>query len=837
LPLPRASALPDKLPVVDAMPALRAALSGGHAVLVAEPGSGKTTLVPLLLLDEDWLAGRRIVMLEPRRPAARMAAARMARLCNETIGQTVGYQVRFERRLSAATRIEVVTEGLLVRRIQGDPELSDVGLVIFDEFHERNLQGDLSLALCLDVVRSLRQDLRLLVMSATLDPEPICRWLPAEAICAPGRTHPIEVSYDRSDAQAIEAPAACVRLTERALNETTGDVLVFLPGRSEIERYLTALAASGCAAGIEQLPLHGQLDRRAQDLALDRAAAKARRVIAATDIAETSVTIDGVSAVVDSGFARRPRFVGATGLTRLETQRISCASADQRAGRAGRLGPGRAYRAWTPARHSRLPLANQPEIASADLAPLALEIAAWGAQVDELQWLTRPPEVGLRRAFDLLRGLGALREDGRITPQGRRMVRLPAHPRLAHLLVQAPGEADQSLAADIAALLSERDPLSGDSRRHAGADIEARLDVLTRFRRAGRSAEGDPAALRQVERAAAQFRRLVTGQAGGSGLTPGVALLLAYPDRIGQLSPGDGRRYLLRTGRAARLAANDPLLGTPYLVAASIDAGDREGLVHLAAPVSVDEIEEHLSAQIESLRELRWDGGVDDVVARQVRRLGAIALQEREEPLRPDDDLLPLIVERIGSVGLDRVLKLPRELLSRVARMRRLEPGAGWPDYSPQGLTAGIDDWLGPWLSNGGGLRAVRKTGVESILANHLGRERLQRLDDALPTHITTPAGTRRRISYPPDGDPILALPMQELFGERAGPRLAGGQVSLVLHLLSPAGRPLQITSDLAAFWAGAYADVKKEMRGRYPKHHWPDDPAGAAATRSLKRR
>ena len=363
---------------------------------------------------------------------------------------------------------------------------------------------------------------------------------------------------------------------------------------------------------------------------------------------------------------------------------------------------------------------------------------------------------------------------------------------------------------------------------------------MAHFRRAGRSTEGDPAALRQIGRSAAQFRRLVAGESGrndGSYLTPGAALLLAYPDRIAQRSPGDGRRYLLRTGRAARLAASDPLLGTAYLVVASIDAGDREGLIHLAAPVSADEIEAHLAAQIENLRELRWDLAVDDVVARRVRRLGAIVLQEREAPLRPDDDVLPLIVERIGSLGIDRVFELPLELLSRVARMRRLEPAGGWPDYSLQGLTAGIDDWLGPWLSHGGGLRAVRKTGVAPILSNHLGRERLQRLDAALPTQITTPAGTRRRVSYPPDGDPVLALPMQELFGERAGPRLAGGRVSLVLHLLSPAGRPLQITSDLAAFWAGAYADVKKEMRGRYPKHHWPDDPARAAATRSLKRR
>jgi ATP-dependent helicase HrpB len=435
--------------------------------------------------------------------------------------------------------------------------------------------------------------------------------------------------------------------------------------------------------------------------------------------------------------------------------------------------------------------------------------------------------------------LGALQENGMLTVQGRQMVRLPVHPRLAHMLVQGAGEEDHRLLTDVAALLSEPDVLRGKLRRMAGADLAHRLSLLATFRNKPEHAQADHAALRHLDRVAAQFRGLcpVEAHTDRRPLSLGAALLLAYPDRLAQCSPGEGRRYLLRSGRAAMLRADDPLIGTPYLVAASVDAGKREGLIHLAAAVALDEIKALCEADIDWRRTVYWDQDVGDIVARQRQCLGSIVLQERPDALQSEDPIFDVLAERIGAVGLERTFELPSALLVRVELMRRLEPDRDWPDFTLDGLTACLAEWLLPWLAPGTGLRALSKIGLDSLLRSHLGRERCQQLDDALPQHITTPAGTQRRIAYALDAEPVLALPMQELFGERIGPRLAGGRVRLVFHLLSPAGRPLQVTSDLAAFWAGAYHEVKKEMRGRYPKHHWPDDPANTPAGRSLKKR
>lgn len=817
---------------------LRAALRAGHAILSAEPGSGKTTLVPMMLLDEPWLQGRRILMLEPRRPAARMAARRMAALLGEAVGATVGYQVRFERRMSAATRIEVLTEGLLLRRIQADPELAGVGLVIFDEFHERHLTGDLSLALALDLTAALRADLRLLVMSASLDAAPLAALLPATPIDAAGRPHPVEIRYAERDVEMRDPIPACRRALADAVRDTDADVLVFLPGRREIER-LRAEVDARWKGELDALPLYGDLPADAQDAVLQGPGSR-RRVIIATDIAETSLTIPGVRAVVDSGLARRPLFDPRSGLTRLDTLWISKASALQRAGRAGRLGPGRCYRAWTAARHERLADWQAPEIAEADLAALVLEVANWGlASPDDLRWLDPPPPAHWQQACALLRDLGALDGAGHITPSGRQMARFPTHPRLAHLLANASCPADRRIAADLAALVSERDPLRRVQASARSADIGLRLDALAALRAGSALDDGvDPTAMRRVDRAARQFLRLCPRRAAGtSGLTAGRGLALAYPDRVALCAGGDARRYVLRNGRAVRVADGDPLQGRRLLAVADVDAGRRDGVVRLAAALEASEFDALFADAVETRRELRWDDGRADVVARVVQRLGALVLADDAVPLREDDATAPLLFAQIRQHGLGAFFDDPVELRARVERARQLDPEGGWPDFSEPGLLATLGDWLADWLKPGKGAGQLEALRLDSVLGGLLGWERSRVLDRWLPTQFETPAGTRRKIRYAVDGPPVLAVPLQEVLGLDAGPTLADGRVTVLLHLLSPAGRPLQVTADLAAFWAGAYASVRKEMRGRYPKHDWPEDPASARATRLTRRR
>ena len=830
--------LPE-LPIHASLDELRMALSRGHAVLTAEPGSGKTTLVPLLLLQEPWLAGHKILMLEPRRPAARMAARRMAALLGEAVAGTVGYQVRFERKVGADTRIEVLTEGLLLRRLQADPELKGVGLLIFDEFHERNQQGDLSLALSLDVASALRTDLRLLVMSASLDPLPLVSLMPAEAVNAPGRVYPVEVEQAETDAELRDPVPACMRALAAALSQTTGDVLVFLPGRREIER-MRADVTTSWGTEVDALMLYGDMPAAAQDKVLQGGAGR-RRVIMTTDIAETSLTIEGVHAVVDSGLARKPMFDPNTGLTRLQTRRISKASALQRAGRAGRLGPGRCYRAWTSARQARMEDWSAPEVVEADLAPLVLELANWGVvAADELKWLDPPPAAHWQQAVDLLRQLGAVDEKGCITGTGRQMVRFPAHPRLAHVLASAVGRLDQALASDVAALLSERDPLRRGRGHLRNADLGVRLDALASLRRkAPLSDSFDRSALQQIDRVAQQFLRLcsTSQETGSKQMDPGRCLALAYPDRVAMKASSDGRRYLMRNGRAAVLDESDPLQGRAFLAIAGVDAGRREGVIWLAAEIGRDEFEALFEDRIRAGREVRWDPDRRDLVARSVRRLDALLLGDEAVALKNDDPVAPLLMQQIRQQGLAAFFDDPVDLRARVQLMRQVYGDERWPDFSEQGLLAGLEEWLLPWLKNGVGARQLRKIRLQDVLSGVLGWEGVRELDRCLPTHFETPAGTRRAIRYALDGSPVLAVPLQEVLGMREGPRLAEGRAPLVLHLLSPAGRPLQLTNDLAAFWAGAYTEVKKEMRGRYPKHYWPDDPAASQATRFTKRK
>jgi ATP-dependent RNA helicase HrpB len=823
----------DPLPIEPVIPALREALSTARAaVLQAPPGAGKTTRVPLALLEEPWLAGRRIVMLEPRRLAARAAARRMAELLGEEPGGTIGYRIRHETRVSEATRVEVVTEGVLTRMLLSDPALEHAGLVIFDEFHERSIHADLGLALTLQTRSVLRDDLRVLVMSATLDGAPVAGLLGgAPIVTSEGRSFPVETRYvaPRAGARVEEAVAGAVRA---ALGEHSGDVLAFLPGAAEIRRAEALLA--GAAADV--IPLHGTLPQALQDRALRPSPPGRRKVVLATAIAETSLTIDGVRVVVDGGLARVPRYSPRTGMTRLATVRVSRASADQRRGRAGRQAPGVCYRLWPAHQDPTLVPRSAPEILETDLAPLALELAAAGvADPAELAWLDPPPAPALTEARALLVQLGGLDGAGRITAHGRRINRFALHPRLAHMVVVGRSLGAGGLACELAALLTERDVL----RRQGGsaeADLGLRLDLL---RGRVERADVDREALRRVRTEARICR-----EAGGSSIppsrespvSPGVLLALAYPDRIAQRRPGEGGRFLLRNGQGAFL---DPqaLAQADHLVAAELDGRPRESRIFLAAPLAREEIETHFANDIVREDVVGWDDVAHAVVARRRRRLGAIALQEA--PLGDPD---PETVTRALIQGIRRhgIGQLPwsdpaRQMRTRLAFLHRLDPT--WPDVSDEALSAGLDQWLGPWL---GGLRRLDELGridLGDLLIRLVPWDRRPALDRLAPAQVQVPSGSRIQVDYTDPEAPALAVRLQELFGLTETPAVGGGRVPLTLHLLSPARRPVQVTRDLAGFWRTTYFDVRKDLKGRYPKHHWPDDPLAAEPTRHARRR
>jgi len=827
------------LPITPLLPELRRALAGaGQAILVAPPGSGKTTLVPLALLDEPWLQGRKILMLEPRRLATRAAARRMAELLSERCGERVGYQVRFEREVSRQTRIEVVTEGILTRRLQSDPELKDVGLVIFDEFHERSLQADLSLALTLDVCAGLREDLRLLVMSATLDTEALARHLPAApVIVGEGRSYPVTLHYLERPPQGGVVETA-VRGVQRALAETAGDLLLFLPGSGEIRRVAERLKQT-LPESVVLLPLYGDLRRTEQDRALMPQPGR-RRVVLATSIAETSLTIEGIGTVVDSGWSRRPCFDPNSGLSRLRTVRVSRAAAEQRAGRAGRLGPGHCYRLWSAPEERRLVPAHPPEILEADLAPLALELASWGVmELEQLHWLDLPPRGAYAQARDLLQRLDALDEQGRITASGRQMARIGLHPRLAFMLLNAGDQ--QALALDLAALLSERDVLTRGPGTEAGSDMELRLQAMESWRHgAGRArmAEADPAACARVERTVKAWRRSNPGQVEGTAEhSAGGLLALAFPDRIARRRAGSDTRYQLASGRGVRLWEGDPLARHDYLVVADLDAGQREGRVFRAAAVELEEIRQLQAAHIEYRQRTDWDAASGAVVASEEERLGSLVLASR--PLKQPDEgaLVAGMIQGIRQLGIE-ALPWTRELQQwrqRVESLRAWQPQAGWPDLSEQALLDGLEQWLGPYLRGVTRRDHLKSLDLSSILRCRLDWSQQQQLERLAPSHISLPSGTRKRISYRPGETPLLEVRLQELFGLRQTPALCNGEVPLLLHLLSPAQRPIQVTSDLAGFWDHTYAEVRKELKGRYPKHYWPEDPETATPTARVR--
>jgi ATP-dependent helicase HrpB len=844
------------LPVMEVWPQLRQALrEQGRAVLTAPPGSGKTTLLPLLLLREEWLSGRTILMLEPRRLAARMAADRMASLLGEATGETVGYRVRFEKKISATTRIEVLTEGILTRMLQDDPALEQVGLVIFDEFHERSLHGDLGLALCLDSASALRDDLRLLVMSATLEVEPLSRLLGgAPIIRGSGRLFPVTVRYlpatpaDLYQVGPGYSFEATVRATttaiRQAVTEQAGDLLVFLPGAGEIRATAERLRESNPAESLLILPLFGDLPQKEQDQAVLPDPGGRRRVVLATSIAETSLTIEGVTTVIDSGWSRSPRFDPDRGLSKLVTERVSRAAATQRTGRAGRLGPGLCYRLWDQQLQATLPERSRPEILAADLCRLALELSLWGVnEAAALTWLDPPPDNALAKARELLIELEALDKQGGITPHGRRLASLPLHPRLAHLLLAAAGHDQLETAADLVALLSERDLLSAAPGRSRPTDLDLRLQILAAFRqkRNGevRALGGDATLCRRVDQVSRQFQRLCPPGSGNRGRQSlGGLLAYAYPDRVAACRPGSRERYLLASGKGARLPGDDALAGQPWLVAASLDAERQEGRIFLAAALNPEELRTWHAGQITLVEEVDWDER-GCLVCRQEERFLHLPLSSRPGKTVPPEQAHPRLLAEIRRRGLELLDWTPasRELQARITFLRQWQPAGNWPDLRDTALLATLEEWLQPWLGRYNCLEQLRRLDLAAILRASLDWTQQRAVDELAPTHLQVPSGSRIKLEYRSDEPPVLAVRLQELFGLAETPKMCQGRVAVTLHLLSPAGRPVQITTDLRNFWETTYKEVKKELQGRYPRHHWPEDPWAAQPTARTKRK
>lgn len=799
-------------PVDQIIPRLSHALERGPAaLLIAEPGAGKTTRVPLKLLDAAWLKGQKIVMLEPRRLAARNAAHRMAQTLAEDVGQTVGYTVRLERSVSNATRIEVVTEGILTRRLQHDPELAGTGLVIFDEFHERSLDADLGLALTLDIQRGLRDDLKILVMSATLDAARVAAHLgDAPVIDAPGRVFPVETRYgDKAQRQTISADA--LRAVHRALDETDKSILVFLPGEAEIRRTEDALNAAGLPRHTVVRPLYGAMSFAEQDAAIRPSPAGERKVVLATTIAETSLTIDGIGAVIDTGFKRVPRFDPASGMTALETVRVSLASADQRRGRAGRLGPGIGYRLWPEAETRALKPHDEPEIFVADLAPLVLELAAWGVtDPKSLPWLDPPPSAPYAQAQDLLKRLEALDAEGRITAMGKQMVRLPLHPRLAHMVVKG----RSALAADLAAMLSERDGLPRD----VGVDITARLAQLR---------GGARDRIRQTVRQIRQIAGIAADEEGD--FSPGALVAFAFPDRIAQRRGGD-RRFRLSGGGGAVLPEHDALVTQDFLAVATTDGAAGDQKIFLAAPLSLKEIEEHFRDQIEIRDGLHWDSRSRAVSASRSRRLGALVLEEKPSANADPAQIAEAMTEGVRDMGLACLpwTEGSKILRARVMFLRRLFPEAGWPDLSDEALLTGLWDWLTPYLAGISRKAHLDRIDMHQIIQSMIPHDLARQMDRLAPVRIEVPSGADVRIDYETEGDPVLRVRLQEMFGLARTPAIAEGRSPLRIELLSPAGRPLAVTQSLETFWTNGYPSVRSDMRGRYPKHAWPENPLNA---------
>ena len=855
-----AGSQPSGLPVDAALPALRRALAvHGAAVLEAPPGAGKSTVVPLALLGESWARGKRLLVLEPRRLAARAIAARMAHTLSERVGATVGYRMRLDSCVSRETRIEVITEGVLTRMLQEDAALEGVAALIFDEFHERSLQADLGLALALDARAQLSPHLKLLVMSATLEGAAVARLLgEAPVVSAHGKLFDVETRYaGRGLPMLPEAATASdsaekltARLTARALREASGDVLVFLPGAREIRRVRELLAADAPGRGVRVLPLYGELSAPEQDAALAPTVAGTRKVVLATNIAETSLTLPGVRAVVDSGLERRSLFDPATGMSELVTRRISRSSAEQRQGRAGREAPGVCYRAWSEGAQLSLAPFTTPEILEADLAPLALELARWGAQdARTLGWLDAPPEAMLASARSLLGRLGALDGGGRITARGRDMARLGVHPRLAHLLLRARDLGWQRLGAQLAALLSERDLLRGAAAA-ADADIRTRLELMR-----GESSPPavERAAIERVQRAARDLERQLAGLPGDRRTAPqrargapgaethaGLLLGCAYPDRIGRRRGAAGGAFTLTNGRGAVFARGQPLARREFIVAVDLDDRDRDAHIRLAAPLERSTLLEEFAGHIRRVDSVTWSSREQAVLARRTLQLDALTLDEQPLTDAAATALTAAMLGGIRELGLE-ALPWSREARDLQARIEflRAAPGGGasWPAVTDEALAGSLEEWLAPWVDGVTRREQLARVPLEQALRALLSYEQQRALEERAPAQLPMPSGSRIRVDYQGEDAPAVAVRLQEVFGLEATPRIDRGRVPVTFRLLSPAQRPVQVTRDLASFWRGAYREVRKDLRGRYPKHDWPENPLAAQPTRGVRRR
>jgi ATP-dependent helicase HrpB len=819
----------SSLPIDDALPRLTAALAANNAaVLVAPPGAGKTTRVPLVLLDEPWAKDKKILVLEPRRLAARAAAARMASTLGEQVGDTVGLRVRFGSKVSKRSRIEVITEGIFTRLVLDDPSLAGVAAVLFDEFHERSLDADLGLALARDVQQGLREELKILVMSATLDGARVAALLGnAPLVASEGRAFAVETRYLGRDQRApIERQV--VDAVQRALRADQGSLLVFLPGAAEIRRSETQLKERVTDANVDIVALYGALDAREQDRAISPSSAGRRKVVLATSIAETSLTIEGVRVVIDSGLSRVPRYEPDVGLTRLETVRVSRAAADQRLGRAGRTEPGVCYRLWDEPQTGSLEPYTRPEILSADLSSFVLDLAQWGvSDPGKLAFLDPPPTAALSEAKALLAELGAIDAQGRITEEGRKLRALPLPPRLARMVVDAAGEGAGAQAAAIAAVLTERG-LGGDD-----PDLRHRLDQFRRDR--SRRAEDARAMVKW-------WTDVVGGKEQGGDHSPGAILALAYPDRIAKSRGGGAGAFLLANGRGGAVdpasASASALAREPFLVVAELTGAAAASRIILAAPIALAEIEERFAGKIEDREAVSFDAASASLRARRSRRLGALVLAEQTKSVTPSPENAKLLAEGIASLGIGKLpwSKAQLQWRNRVQFLRRAE-GDEWPDLSDAALASPAAGWLAPYLADKTSLAQISADDLAAALDALLPWALRKRLDAEAPTHFTAPSGSHVPIDYEAEEGPKLSIRVQELFGLAKHPAIAGGRVALVIELLSPAHRPVQVTRDLPGFWRGSYADVKSEMRGRYPKHPWPDDPLSAPATRRAKRR
>ena len=813
------------------------------AVLLAPPGAGKSTGVPLFLKDATWLADRKIVMLAPRRLAARSAAHRMARMLGEKIGQTVGYRVRMDTRVGPDTRIEVVTEGVLTRMVQGDPALEGIGLVIFDEFHERNLDADVGLALCLDILGVLNTEMKLLVMSATMETGPVASLLgDAPVIEARGRTFPVETRYVGKHSPSGEMPEIASAILT-AVGEEEGSILVFLPGGAEIRKVTQLLEQSGLEPGIQVMPLLGSLGPREQDRAISPAPQGRRKIVLATSVAETSLTIEGIGVVVDSGLQRLPRFDVRSGMSRLVTMPVSKASAEQRKGRAGRIGPGVCVRLWSEAVHPTLVPDRRPEILDTDLCNLVLTLAMWGVRdPGELKWLDPPPQGAYTNACALLRTLNALDTDNAITPHGRDMATLPAHPRLAHMVLMARDIGQCGAACDLAALLSERDPLSFDVGS-TDVDMQLRYDLI-QARRKRRpftlsAARVNESACRHIIKVADQLLRWLDQSkaiAPEPDLSLGRLLAWAFPDRVAKRRTDTRGRYLMASGQGARLDAEDPMAAEDYIVAVEAGGQRKDGRIYRAAAYDRERLESQFSDQMEWQANIYWDQASQSVAARKALRFGALPI-ENQPIRRPDvDRVMAAMIDGISQNGAAALpwTKALRRWQTRICFLHRILNGPeDWPDLSDQNLTSDLE-WLTPYLTGVSSLRDLAKVDLRGALMNRFSYEQHRKVDALAPAHWVAPSGSRIPIDYT-GKVPILAVRLQEMFGLEETPTIAGGRQPLLIHLLSPAGRPVQVTQDLAGFWQSGYHEVKKELKGRYPKHYWPDDPLAAKATARAK--